>query len=90
MSKGDIDFDSHMQRSIFRPLDALIDASFNQNSNAIATLKEELKKDSYFHPYIGKDPQNELPKEFIRSKSSYEFSCSQSKVREKYCNELGF
>jgi len=86
MGKNGYDFDANMQRSIFRPLDALIDKTFNNNQNAIVELKKEIKDDPYYHPYIGKD----IPKSYIKDSSLYDFSCSQSHVRDKWCKENGF
>lgn len=88
----DEQYDAFMQRSIYRPLDALMDEVFNNNPSARKQLKEQLDKDAFFHPYIGKTPQKDI-KEYILPEKEYHYNCSeggnvQSK-RKEYCKALG-
>ena len=87
-------FDGLRQRTIFRPLDALMDEAFNHNTQARGTLKSQSAQDIYFHPYIGKTPQVDI-KPYILPEASYPFNCSEAQAghyiskRKEYCKALG-
>jgi len=95
VSQGGRDVDALMQRTIFRPLDALMDEAFNNNSQARIRMKEESKNDPYFNPYIGVTPQTDISKRYISPIESYPFNCFEAKAghyiskRKNYCDALG-
>ncbi len=94
-SKGGYDVDAMMQRTIYRPLDALMDEAFNHNDQAITVMKEESKNDPYFHPYIDDSPQNDINASYIFPIDFYPFNCFEAKaghyisIRKDYCDALG-
>jgi len=94
-SQGDYDYNAFMQRTIFRPLDALMDEAFNQNIQARMQLKKESQNDPYFTPYIGKNPQIDIDKSYIFEEDFYPFNCSEVRsihlvsIRKEYCKALG-
>jgi pimeloyl-ACP methyl ester carboxylesterase len=95
MDKSSYNYDALMQRTIFRPLDALMDAAFNNQKNAIEVMKVESQNDPYFHPYIGKYPQKDIDARYIFPEDFYPFNCSEAKaghyisLRKEYCQALG-
>lgn len=92
MSKANYHYDSFMQRTIFRPLDALMDQAFKENSLAREQLKKELREDSYFNPYIDDTPHIDI-RQYILPEESYPFNCSEGgtveSIRKDYCDALG-
>ena len=86
------DVDALMQRTIFRPLDALMDEAFNNNNDARRQLKAELVEDNHFNPYIGKTPQYDL-QQYVLPEENYSYNCSKggnvASLRNPYCNALG-
>jgi pimeloyl-ACP methyl ester carboxylesterase len=95
MRQANYDYDALMQRTIFRPLDALMDAAFNDQPDAIEMMKIESQNDPYFHPYIGKDPQKDIDARYIFPEDFYPFNCLEAKsghyisLRKEYCQALG-
>ena len=89
------DYNALMQRTIFRPLDALMDEAFKDNTQAISTMKQEILADAYFNPYIGTSPQNEIAPSYILPIDQYPFNCKEAQsghyisVRKAYCEALG-
>ena len=92
---GGRDVNALMQRTIFRPLDALMDEAFNNNNQAKILMQEEINNDSYFHPYIGGRPQNDIDGSYIFPIDFYPFNCFEAKAghyiskRKDYCDALG-
>ncbi len=92
ITKATYDYDALMQRTIFRPLDALMDAAFNHNDQAIEHLKNEISADAYFNPYIGTTPQIDI-EQYILPETQYPYNCSKggsvTSKRKEYCKALG-
>jgi len=92
-SKGAYHYNAFMQRTIFRPLDALMDEAFNNNLEARSLLKAEIDNDAHFHPYIGTAPQDDIASEYILSIESYPFNCHDANgwesKRKDYCSAFG-
>ncbi len=92
-SKNNYHYDALMQRSIFRPLDALMDATFHQNNKALKILTKELQEDRYFHPYIGTTPIQDINASYVLPITDYPFNCREGgtvvSVRKEYCENLG-
>ncbi len=90
-SKGGYDVDAMMQRTIFRPLDALMDEAFNKNMQAREQLHKDLQEDIYFNPYIGKTPQIDI-RQYVLPEESYPYNCSEGgtviSIRKEYCKAL--
>ncbi len=93
-TKADGDYDSLMQRTILRPLDALMDEVFNGNEQAIDTMKQEMQNDPYFNPYIGNTPQKDIEEKYILPIQDYQYNCiaggGVTSVRKEYCEFLVF
>ena len=93
-SKGGYDVDAMMQRTIYRPLDALMDEAFNHNNQATIIMKAESKNDPYFYPYIDDSPQNDINASYIFPIDFYPFNCHEIKgsiyisKRKDYCSAL--
>jgi len=87
-------YDAMRQRTIYRPLDALIDETFNHNRQARKMLKSQNANDLYFQPYIGTTPQVDIS-QYILPQERYPFNCSEAQSghyvskRKEYCNALG-
>ncbi len=87
-------YDAMRQRSIYRPLDALMDETFNHNAQARETLKSQSANGPYFQPYIGTTPQTDI-RAYILPEESYPFNCSEAQSehyesqRKEYCKALG-
>jgi pimeloyl-ACP methyl ester carboxylesterase len=87
-------YDAMQQRAIFRPLDALMDETFNHNAQARETLISQNANDPYFHPYIGTTPQIDI-RAYILPEEEYPFNCSEAQAghyiskRKEYCKALG-
>lgn len=91
-TRGGHDVNAMMQRTIFRPLDALMDEAFNKNMQAREQLYKELREDSYFNPYIGKTPHVDI-RPYVLPEENYPFNCSEGgtieSIRKEYCKALG-
>ncbi len=93
-TKDTYHYDAFMQRTIYRPLDALMDEAFNHNLDAKTALQEQSANDPYFHPYIGLNPQLDIDKSYIFPEDFYPFNCSEAKsghyisIRKEYCKAL--
>ena len=93
MNKAGYHYDALMQRTIFRPLEALMDAAFAENSQALSIMIKESQEDPYFHPYIGTTPLQDIDTNYIHPITSYPFNCYEggtvASVRKAYCEALG-
>ncbi len=86
-------YDALMQRTIFRPLDALMDETFNNKLSARSHLKTLVKSDPYFTPYLSNTPQSDIEDKYILPETNYSFNCSEGgnviSKRKEYCQALG-